>query len=196
MLVDESGRIRAAGAAAERVFAAPAETLKGRELDALVPGWREAASSDRAASVEVTARRDAGTSFPARLSLAPLGEGRRAGRVVVVSDISARRRTEARLREREEQLRLMVQNAPTGIATVDLNGRFLTVNQGLCRILGYPEAELLQRTVDRVTHPEDLELSRRRRREIREGKIDGYRTRKRYIRKDGRIVDGLSLIHI
>ncbi len=36
-------------------------------------------------------------------------------------------------------------------------GRWLDVNDALCRILGYPREELLQVDFQRLTHPDDLQ---------------------------------------
>ena len=60
------------------------------------------------------------------------------------------------LRESEERFRGTFENAAVGIAHVDSSGRFLRVNEKYCEIVGYPREELLQRTVQDITHPDDL----------------------------------------
>ena len=98
---------------------------------------------------------------------------------------------EARLRQREEQLKLTIQHAPTGIGTVDLNGRLLTVNAAFCSMVGYSEEELAGRPVNSITHPDDVEMAERRLLRLRNGEVEQYRVRKRYIRKDGGLVEGM-----
>ncbi len=71
-----------------------------------------------------------------------------------------RRRAETALRESEEQLRITFAHAGVGIAHLDLEGRFLRVNPYLSELLGYPEAELLARTIEEVAHEEDREFHR------------------------------------
>jgi PAS domain S-box-containing protein len=88
----------------------------------------------------------------------------------------------------EEQFRATFENAPLGIAHVTADGRWIRVNQALCRILGYPARELITMTFQDVTHPDDRAASRARFDRIRDAKNDRYDTDKRYLRKDGATV--------
>lgn len=98
---------------------------------------------------------------------------------------------EARLRQREEQLKLTIQYAPTGIGTVDLNGRLLTVNEAFCSMVGYSERELAGKPVNSITHPDDVQMAEKRLQQLRSGEIEQYRVHKRYIRKDGGVIEGV-----
>ena len=60
------------------------------------------------------------------------------------------------LRESEERFRGTFENAAVGIAHVDGQGNILRVNQKLYDIVGYPNAELIGKTMPEVTHPDDL----------------------------------------
>src|SRR5437764_4972787 len=62
------------------------------------------------------------------------------------TDITDLRRVEEALRESEERFRGTFENAAVGIAHVDVNGRFLRVNEKLCDILGCTRDELLTKT--------------------------------------------------
>lgn len=80
--------------------------------------------------------------------------------------------------------------AVTGMAILDLEGRFQSVNPALCRMVGRPEAELIGlRTVD-ITHPEDRLLSASTMDALLAGEADTHQTRKRYLRPDGSVVVG------
>jgi PAS domain S-box-containing protein len=103
-------------------------------------------------------------------------------------EIGARERTEAALRESEIRFRATFENAAIGIAHVAPNGRWLKVNEVLCRITGYTHAELLARTFADITYPSDVERDWKQARMLLAGEIDSYAMEKRYIRKDGRIV--------
>ncbi|MCX7002014.1 MAG: PAS domain S-box protein, partial [bacterium] len=70
----------------------------------------------------------------------------------VTRDISARKQAEARLKEREEQLHNLFDNAPIGIFHSTMAGRLLTVNPALARMLGYAgPGELIAATTDMTT---------------------------------------------
>ncbi|MDB5977327.1 MAG: domain S-box/diguanylate cyclase domain protein [Nevskia sp.] len=88
----------------------------------------------------------------------------------------------------EKRLRLTVTNAPIGLAAVALDGRFMSVNQALCTMLGYTEAELLKCTFQDITHPDDLEADLSLLRGLIEGRADTYRMEKRYLHKAGQII--------
>ncbi len=48
--------------------------------------------------------------------------------------------------------------AAIGMALVSPEGKWLRVNRSICEITGYSEAELLARTFQDITHPDDLDL--------------------------------------
>jgi len=64
--------------------------------------------------------------------------------------------SEAQLRLNEERFRQIFENAAVGIAEVSVDGRFATVNDTFCQIMGYERVELLNRKFQDITHPEDL----------------------------------------
>jgi PAS domain S-box-containing protein len=92
------------------------------------------------------------------------------------------------IKQAEERFRLTFENAGVGIAHVDMDGRWLEVNDKYCNILGYTREEILKMTFRDITHPEDLEESLKRTDQIRAGEISSYESDKRYIKKDGSIV--------
>jgi PAS domain S-box-containing protein len=110
------------------------------------------------------------------------------GVVSTISDITARRAAEEALRESEERFRQTFELAASGIAHVDLQGRFLRVNRSLCEIFGYRQDELVGRTVRDVSHPADLGSTDAGRKAVLAGKIESVRLEKRYVRKDGSTV--------
>jgi PAS domain S-box-containing protein len=85
----------------------------------------------------------------------------------------------------EERWRLTIDNAPVGIALVNLEGKFMRVNEALCHILGYTAAELEERTFQSVSHPDDLEADLHLLEQLMAGEIPRYALRKRYVRRDG-----------
>lgn len=75
---------------------------------------------------------------------------------VLALDITDRKRAEAAVRESEERLAAVFESAPVGLSEVSPDGRFLRVNEELCRLLGRTRGELLQLGIPDVTYPEDL----------------------------------------
>jgi len=68
------------------------------------------------------------------------------------------------------------------------NGHFLKVNKSLCRILGYSDKELLTKTFQELTHPDDLETDLAYVHQVLAGEIDIYEMEKRYRHKQGGLV--------
>ena len=104
----------------------------------------------------------------------------------------ARRQAETaneQLHESEERFRLTIDEAPIGMALVALDGRFVRVNRALCEIVGYSSDELTGLTFQAITHPDDLDADLALLGQLARGEIPRYQLGKRYIRKDGTIVD-------
>ncbi|MCB8819466.1 PAS domain S-box protein [Microvirga rosea] len=82
---------------------------------------------------------------------------RRIGRETVefVLDITDRKEAEERLRLSEARLSAIFAQATVGLSEVDSNGRFVEVNDELCRILGRSREELLGCRISDVTHVDD-----------------------------------------
>lgn len=88
--------------------------------------------------------------------------------------------------------------AAIGMALVSPEGKWLQVNRSVCEITGYSEAELLARTFQDITHPDDLDLDLANVRKMLAGEIRTYQMEKRYFHKNGAIVWVLlsvSLVH-
>ncbi|MEO8064073.1 MAG: diguanylate cyclase [Pseudomonadota bacterium] len=88
----------------------------------------------------------------------------------------------------ERRFRLTLSSSPIGLAEVELNGRFADVNPALCAMLGYSQDELMSKTFQDITHPDDLALDLAHVDDLLKGTYDSYRMEKRYFHKSGRIV--------
>jgi diguanylate cyclase (GGDEF)-like protein/PAS domain S-box-containing protein len=84
--------------------------------------------------------------------------------------------------------RYAFERATVGITIVDLQGRYLRVNHALAATLGYDPEELIGRTWQEITHPDDLEADLTAVSTLLAGELDGYEMEKRYIHRDGRVV--------
>lgn len=112
---------------------------------------------------------------------------RAAGERLLTSEAQLRDERDA-ARAAEELFRLSFEASPIGVALVGLDGRFLRVNDALCRIVGYGEEELLSRTFQEITHPDDLAEDLALLAQLDAGTIPKYSMEKRYLRPDGNVV--------
>ncbi len=99
-----------------------------------------------------------------------------------------RARVEEELREAEQRFRSSFGDAAIGMGLVGTDGRWLQVNRSLCELLGYSEQELLSKTFQDITHPDDLEMNLDQVKQVLAGKIDTSKVEKRYLHKLGHVV--------
>ncbi|QDU39346.1 Aerobic respiration control sensor protein ArcB [Maioricimonas rarisocia] len=105
--------------------------------------------------------------------------------VAVRWNLTEQRRMTAALRASEAQFRNCFEQSPIGLALVGLDGRWLRVNDALCRIVGYDRDELLEIDFQTITHPDDLDSDLDQVDAVIRGEINDYRMEKRYLHKDG-----------
>jgi PAS domain S-box-containing protein len=103
---------------------------------------------------------------------------------VITGQVEARRA----IAESEARFRATFENAAVGIAHVAPDGRWLRVNAALCRILGFQAEELVAKSYQDVTHPDDLEADLSQIEQMHDGKAASYGIDKRFLRKDGAAV--------
>jgi PAS domain S-box-containing protein len=102
--------------------------------------------------------------------------------------IFERKRAEDLLRDSEERFSSAFEHASIGMALLTTEGRWFRVNWALCRLLGYLEEELLQKTVQDITYPDDLESDLNFVRQLLSGEIHSYQMEKRYFHKLGHVI--------
>ena len=124
------------------------------------------------------------------LTISPIKDstGRTVGISGIARDITERKLAEEALRESEEKFRSVFRDAGVGMVIVSPEGRFLAVNGAFCDCLGYTQEELLARTVESVTFPEDWPAFSHKLGEATTQGIGLWRFEKRCLHKSGRIV--------
>ena len=105
-----------------------------------------------------------------------------------IQEIEQQNATAAALRESEARFRGTFENAAVGIAHVAPDGRWLHINERICRITGYDREELLTKTFQDITHPDDLNADLVQVERLIGGHASNYTMDKRYLRKDGSVV--------
>jgi PAS domain S-box-containing protein len=110
------------------------------------------------------------------------------GSARALHEVAKQERTQEMLREAEERFRSAFSYAVIGMALVGTDGRWLQVNRSLCEIVGYSEQELLSKTFQDITHPDDLEADLGYVHQLLSGEIRTYQMEKRYLHKLGHVV--------
>jgi PAS domain S-box-containing protein len=187
ILADQCGRVLdVVGPLAGEIVA------RGRSMLDLQPGWR---SDDLGECLEAVRQehRHAGTAH----AVAVDGASVHLRLFSVIGDDTVTRYLVAtifpdvdglelrRLRHAEERSELIFERAPSGIALVDLDGRFIRANPAFCDIVGRSERELRTLTFQEITHPDDLAEDVDLVRDLVAGRIDRYSIEKRYLLPDG-----------
>ena len=203
LLIDGTSRIAYANAALEHMLGCEAGQVVGRSTyEFLDPSQQEESSramADLGAGHEGVfhraLRHASGQYVDVELKARRLPGGLICS---VVRDVTDQRRRDEALRQSEERFRSAAEFSAIGMALVSLDGRWLSVNPALCRILGYSEHELLTKTFQEITHADDLALDVAKAAEMAAGQLPTYQVEKRYIKRDGSVVWGrltVSLVH-
>jgi diguanylate cyclase (GGDEF)-like protein/PAS domain S-box-containing protein len=100
--------------------------------------------------------------------------------VVTLRDITSRLREAHDLDLAQERFRTAFHGAPTGMALSNADsGMLIDVNESLATMLGYTRGQLVGRSMQSITHPDDW-----KRDESQTGVADSYHMEQRYLRKD------------
>jgi PAS domain S-box-containing protein len=115
-------------------------------------------------SIDRSFRRKDGTLMEVQLDDQMLNDpsGRIIGIRATMQDIGERKQLENTLRQSEERYRELIENANDVIYTIDLSGRFTSMNKAGERMTGYTRKEALQMNIANVIRPEDAERVRQR----------------------------------
>ncbi|MBV8367567.1 MAG: EAL domain-containing protein [Candidatus Eremiobacteraeota bacterium] len=165
LLLDPSGTITHANAAAQRMFGAPSSSLVGRayyEMVAEESAWIGRSSFGRVVLGETVAdslrmRRFDGTTFPVTASIAPMRVGFRvAGAVATLKDMSAFVEATASLEASEERFRSLFDYSPDAMLALSLSGEITRANAAAARNHGYAAEELVGRHATELLVPADV----------------------------------------
>jgi PAS domain S-box-containing protein len=115
--------------------------------------------------------------------------------VLVSRDVTEQRRLEgavsgyeAGVRDSDRLWATAFDRAPIGMSVLDLEGRWLRVNDAYCRMFGYERAELHDKTFADLTHPDDAAADREWMRRAAAGESTCLERDERCIARDGSVV--------
>jgi PAS domain S-box-containing protein len=161
IVVGEDGLILYANARIGAMFGYEPEALMGRPIELLVPEDLRAAHAEHrhgyfgdprtrttSSGPQLFGRRRDGSEIPIQVGLSSVrtDEGLRV--TAVVSDVSARLRTEQELRESRALFRDLVEDLSIGVIVVDASREIRTANRAAWTLLGLDKRQLVGRRTD------------------------------------------------
>jgi len=88
--------------------------------------------------------------------------------------------------ETQEKFRLAFQYSNVGAVIEGLDKRIMRVNATFANMLGYEESQLLGRSFDELSHPDDIGVGADEFEQMLKGERDNFILNKRYLHKNGR----------
>ncbi|MDE3027898.1 MAG: PAS domain S-box protein, partial [Paracoccaceae bacterium] len=116
--------------------------------------------------------------------------------VGIQTDITERVKDKEDLRASEAQFRSAIEDAPVGMAIIDMNGRFLQVNQSLAYFAGVSQSQLMTASFLRMTHPDDRGAVMKEVGRLIAGEAKSFHKETRYIDSNGTVIWGLLSVAI
>jgi PAS domain S-box-containing protein len=116
----------------------------------------------------------------------------------IARDITERKRATAAWLASEARFRGIYERARTGIAIMNLDGRFQSCNPAYSAMLGYTEEELRELICDGLIHPDDRTTNSVQQNRLLAGEISSFEIVSRYFSKEGNILWGhrhISLLY-
>jgi PAS domain S-box-containing protein len=108
--------------------------------------------------------------------------------IVMIENISERKRAEAVLRDNEAHFRKVFADAPIGVALVTSEGQITQANSAFCQMLDYSELELKTQLAYDLIHIEDVEQHLSCTRQLFNQEIPQYKIEGRFLQSNGKIV--------
>ena len=133
-------------------------------------------------------RRD-GREVPVEVSRSPLALDQGSWVVVAIRDVSTQRTSEQARADAELRFRVAFENNMAPMTFTDAHDRIIAVNDAMCQMVGFTKEELLGCDSTPFTYPDDVGITESTHQRLISGEVDQERYVKRYLRKDGRVID-------
>jgi two-component system cell cycle sensor histidine kinase/response regulator CckA len=105
-------------------------------------------------------------------------------------DVTRHKQVEQALRTGDAQFRAVFDEAPIGMALLNMDGYLVRSNRALQAMLGYTEQELADTIFSRITHQKDIAAEWEAFGDLVAGDVSHFQIAKRYLRKDGGVIWG------
>ena len=130
-----------------------------------------------------------GCEVPIEVSLSSLALDGGSWVVAAVRDVSAQRELQRDRADVELRFRVAFENNMAPMTFTDANDLIISVNAAFCQMVGFTKEELLGCDSTPFTYPEDDGITESTRQRLISGEVEQERYVKRYLRKDGRVID-------
>ncbi|GER86699.1 hypothetical protein KDW_08610 [Dictyobacter vulcani] len=107
---------------------------------------------------------------------------------ITCADVTESQKAGEALRQREEELEIIFNNATFGIALIDDQGHFLRINPVYYTLSGYNKEELSENNFFQIIHPDDHTQLLQLIQEMTAGKTSSGAIQQRYLSKDGKVI--------
>ncbi|KMY67334.1 hypothetical protein AAU61_10830 [Desulfocarbo indianensis] len=166
------------------------QSIHSRDREAIAEQWKQTAGGGAPFEAEYRFEQPGGKVVwvYGRAVARKDAQGAPSGYVGTITDISKLKDLELSLSESIQRFQATFDQAAVGIAHVGPDGTWLRVNNKLCQIVGYTREELLGKTFQDITHPDDLQTDLSLLDKVIAGELETYSLEKRYIKKDGSLV--------
>ena len=101
------------------------------------------------------------------------------------TDINPGRERDGKILENEQRLQAIFDHAAIGIVELDIEDRFIIVNNRVCEILEFSREELLAKKITDITAPDDVSKTIELNTRMHQGEFDIFAYEKRYLTRHG-----------
>jgi len=130
-----------------------------------------------------------GREIPVEISRSPLALDRGSWVVAAVRDVSAQREMERARADVELRFRVAFENNMAPMTFADKDDLIISVNDAFCQMVGFTKEELIGCDSTPFTYPDDVGITESTHQRLIAGEMEQERYVKRYLRKDGRVID-------
>lgn len=106
-------------------------------------------------------------------------------------EINQRRLAEYKLRQSEEQFRLLFERAPIGMVIMSLEGKIIKGNYSFCETLGYSADEIEKKNISELTVEQYISYDKKLHSSLLEGNLSQVYFEKELRKKDGLIIHAI-----
>lgn len=115
-------------------------------------------------------------------------EGEAVRMIGAMRDDTIKEKLKNELQQSEEQFKGAFEYSPIGMALVDIDGKYIEVNDRICEMFGYSNQEMKSLTFQEITFQEDLKEDLEYKEDLDSKKIAHFSSEKRFVHKNKSLV--------